>query len=64
MVTSLIAGLLYLLVHLQTDADIADHADPFTRVERAFEQLASCETGAGDGNRTHDIQLGKLSFYH
>jgi hypothetical protein len=20
--------------------------------------------GAGDGNRTHDIQLGKLSFYH
>ena len=22
------------------------------------------ENGAGDGNRTHDIQLGKLSFYH
>jgi|HubBroStandDraft_6_1064221.scaffolds.fasta_scaffold520279_2 hypothetical protein len=22
------------------------------------------EFGAGDGNRTHDIQLGKLSFYH
>ena len=22
------------------------------------------ESGAGDGNRTHDIQLGKLSFYH
>ena len=22
------------------------------------------KTGAGDGNRTHDIQLGKLSFYH
>ena len=21
------------------------------------------ETGAGDGNRTHDIQLGKLTFY-
>lgn len=21
-------------------------------------------SGAGDGNRTHDIQLGKLSFYH
>ena len=20
-------------------------------------------TGAGDGNRTHDIQLGKLTFY-
>jgi hypothetical protein len=22
------------------------------------------ESGAGDENRTHDIQLGKLSFYH
>jgi hypothetical protein len=22
------------------------------------------KVGAGDGNRTHDIQLGKLSFYH
>jgi hypothetical protein len=22
------------------------------------------KSGAGDGNRTHDIQLGKLSFYH
>jgi hypothetical protein len=21
------------------------------------------EIGAGDGNRTHDIQLGKLTFY-
>jgi hypothetical protein len=20
--------------------------------------------GAGDGNRTHDMQLGKLPFYH
>jgi hypothetical protein len=25
--------------------------------------LFQCD-GAGDGNRTHDIQLGKLSFYH
>jgi hypothetical protein len=24
----------------------------------------SQKSGAGDGNRTHDIQLGKLSFYH
>lgn len=22
------------------------------------------ENGAGDGDRTHDIQLGKLTFYH
>ena len=22
------------------------------------------ELGAGDGNRTHDTQLGKLMFYH
>jgi hypothetical protein len=22
------------------------------------------EVGAGDGDRTHDIQLGKLAFYH
>jgi hypothetical protein len=22
------------------------------------------ESGAGDGNRTHDMQLGKLPFYH
>ena len=22
------------------------------------------ETGAGDGDRTHDIKLGKLAFYH
>ena len=21
-------------------------------------------SGAGDGNRTHDMQLGKLPFYH
>lgn len=21
-------------------------------------------SGAGDGDRTHDIQLGKLTFYH
>jgi hypothetical protein len=25
---------------------------------------AGAKAGAGDGNRTHDIQLGKLSFYH
>jgi hypothetical protein len=24
----------------------------------------SSRTGAGEGNRTLDIQLGKLSFYH
>jgi hypothetical protein len=31
------------------------------------QNLQNCEllsSGAGDGNRTHDIQLGKLSFYH
>ena len=27
--------------------------------------IASSEkSGAGDGNRTHDMQLGKLPFYH
>ena len=26
--------------------------------------LSSHRFGAGDGNRTHDIQLGKLSFCH
>ena len=24
----------------------------------------SGESGAGDGDRTHDIKLGKLAFYH
>ena len=38
---------------------------PFT----ARRGVANCyqtleKSGAGDGNRTHDIQLGKLSFYH
>jgi hypothetical protein len=32
---------------------------PFGR--RGVERFLS--TGAGDGNRTHDIQLGKLTFY-
>jgi hypothetical protein len=32
------------------------------RQNRLFETELSA--GAGDGNRTHDIQLGKLSFYH
>ena len=27
------------------------------------DDLAASEIGAGDGNRTHDIQLGKLTFY-
>ena len=25
--------------------------------------LSSCKIGAGDGDRTRDIQLGKLAFY-
>ena len=25
--------------------------------------LPGLETGAGDGTRTHDVQLGKLTFY-
>src|SRR6202035_4273793 len=28
------------------------------------EAPSGAKAGAGDGNRTHDIQLGKLSFYH
>jgi hypothetical protein len=24
----------------------------------------SMKTGAGDGTRTRDVQLGKLAFYH
>jgi hypothetical protein len=37
-----------------------------TRVQRQVSNRLSCflSFGAGDGNRTHDIQLGKLSFYH
>ncbi len=26
--------------------------------------LPGADIGAGDGDRTHDIQLGKLTFYH
>ena len=34
-----------------------------------YSQFVSLETatqknGAGDGIRTHDVQLGKLAFYH
>jgi hypothetical protein len=28
-----------------------------------FSGLDKAKVGAGDGNRTHDIQLGKLTFY-
>jgi hypothetical protein len=35
-------------------------ANEFVGLKTVFFQ----DLGAGDGNRTHDIQLGKLSFYH
>jgi hypothetical protein len=31
---------------------------------RANRSAAGAKVGAGDGNRTHDTQLGKLMFYH
>jgi hypothetical protein len=31
--------------------------------ERRKALLTNMLDGAGDGNRTHDIQLGKLTFY-
>ena len=36
--------------------------DQVRRSSRSISTLVNF--GAGDGNRTHDIQLGKLSFYH
>ena len=27
------------------------------------EDLKNCSAGAGDGDRTRDVQLGKLAFY-
>ena len=40
----------------------------FKIIEGQSRYLGSCATtirlGSGRGNRTHDIQLGKLSFYH
>ena len=36
------------------------HASGRRKLSVSFSALS----GAGDGNRTHDIQLGKLSFYH
>jgi integrase len=33
------------------------------RLQNRLSEIALSH-GAGDGNRTHDIQLGKLSFYH
>ena len=35
-------------------------ANEFSRQKTVFFK----DLGAGDGNRTHDIQLGKLSFCH
>ena len=40
-------------------ANLAPKVTPYSRCAR--KSLA--ETGAGDGDRTHDIQLGKLTFY-
>jgi hypothetical protein len=34
----------------------------FEQLER-LERLERGEIGAGDGDRTHDVQLGKLAFY-
>src|SRR5580704_18522039 len=31
---------------------------------RANRSCEAAKVGAGDGNRTHDTQLGKLMFYH
>jgi hypothetical protein len=31
--------------------------------EEAAQQVTALESGAGDGDRTRDIQLGKLAFY-
>ena len=27
-------------------------------------EAGGIKNGAGDGTRTHDVQLGKLTFYH
>ena len=30
----------------------------------SWNTLSYRKDGAGDGTRTHDVQLGKLAFYH
>ena len=45
---------------------MSDSRNALTRAElcdQARHAEAVCET-AGDGIRTHDVQLGKLAFYH
>jgi hypothetical protein len=39
-------------------------ADDCRGPQLALLEVDKFDVGAGDGNRTHDIQLGKLSFYH
>jgi hypothetical protein len=38
--------------------------NPFRPENEILHRRLLEKSGAGDGNRTHDIQLGKLSFYH
>jgi hypothetical protein len=37
---------------------------PENSLQSANAGIESASVGAGDGNRTHDTQLGKLMFYH
>ena len=57
-VTATIAGSLYRLPHPRGSWN-TDIGDRQSRLGATRER----GDGAGDGNRTHDIQLGKLTFY-
>lgn len=48
------------------DRPFGSRVSPMPQVRSATyaSGLDTDHVGAGDGNRTHDIQLGKLSFYH
>ena len=46
-----------------SDADTAGTASDGAALDTANAMKRFGEIGAGDGNRTHDIQLGKLTFY-
>jgi hypothetical protein len=42
---------------------VENRTPPWKQIRNVSQELARAKFGAGDGNRTHDIQLGKLTFY-
>ena len=43
--------------------DIAPTAIPWKEIKNPPDQVGQADDGAGDGNRTRDIKLGKLALY-